>query len=80
MDDQSYENRFREPNFITVNERWWKARHAWRRIIGSVPVSMDPYDPDPSKLEGDARVVATEYNAARDAYMHSIHQYEVEGS
>lgn len=73
----AYENRFRNPEFLSVRERWQKAMHAWEKARyrawewawqRGLPFNVDPYVPDPEPLQGEVRASAEEYLAARAAY------------
>jgi hypothetical protein len=74
-----YENRFRDPVFLEVWDRWHKALGIWRSATGGAyrncPVSMDPCNPDPSQLTGSTKVAAEEYLAARAAYRQLLSHY-----
>lgn len=81
----TYENRFRDPEFVAIWERWQEARDAWRKLTdgGGAPgwftQEHDLYDPDPSRLpEGPKRAVAREYLDARVAYNAKVAEYNLE--
>lgn len=74
-----YENRFRDPAFLEVWDRWQKARGSWSNPTGgaykSCPLSMDPFNPDPSQLDGPTKAAAEEFLAAREAYLQVLERY-----
>jgi hypothetical protein len=80
-EDTSYENRFRDPEFLAVWERWQKARHAWDKCWKNLPFKCftednDVYTPDPARIpEGTQRTTAQEYLDARAAYKAKIAAY-----
>lgn len=73
----SWEWRFRDFAFITVWDRWWKARHvwgkAWERLSFSYGGPDSRYNPDPSTIPDEAlRASAQEFLDARVAYLAEI--------
>lgn len=75
----SFENRFRDPAFVAVWDRWQKARAEWRKAWWFAPMPTDPYNPVPADIaeswayqKGRERVsvrsAAQEYLDARVSY------------
>lgn len=82
MPQTDYENRFRDPEFIAVWDRWQKARAAWDKCWRGIPFKCftedhDVYTPDPALMpEGVQRSAAQEYLDARTAYKAKLMEYE----
>jgi hypothetical protein len=75
-----YENRFRDPAFLEVWDRWQKARGAWsspsgRGAFNGCTITMGVYNPDPTQLTGATKEAAEEFLAARTAYLTFLQRY-----
>ena len=83
MPTTDYENRFRDPAFISVWQRWQDARHDWCKQWWNAPLGTDPYDPVPERIEipshpkrsAQVRVSAQEFLNARTVYLEKLHEY-----
>ncbi len=69
----SYEERFNDPAFVEIWNRWQKARHAWGKAWETLDFahggSNSRYDPEPLKIPNlEQRAVAQEFIDARAAY------------
>jgi hypothetical protein len=82
MSQPDWENRFRDAAFVAIWSRWQTARAMWRKAWwfvergqgGSDPV----YDPQPELIQdSEKRAEATEYQAARSAYLTELKRYPV---
>ena len=72
-----YENRFRDPVFLTVWQRWQNARNMWRKAGDSLDFSQggpdSRYNPDPLQIKSEKqRAEATEFLEARKAYLRFV--------
>ena len=74
-----YENRFRDPEFVAVWERWQKARDAWRRATyggggkGWFTQERGVYDPDPDRMPDEkTKAAAREYLDSRALYCREV--------
>lgn len=68
-----HEDRFKDPEFIAVWERWQKARNNWREVSKKVECSLfaPPYEtfrPNPDLLPEHAKPAAVEFLEARTTY------------
>jgi len=73
----SYEWRFRDPGFIALWERWWKAREAWGTARLSVPFDQAGpdmlYNPAPALIKDPKHAaLAQEFLDARRAYLDDV--------
>jgi hypothetical protein len=84
MPNTDYENRFRDPAFVEVWQRWQDARSVWREAWKGIAFKCFPeehgvYDPDPSLIpEGPGRSAAQEFIDARAAYKAKLAEYPTE--
>jgi hypothetical protein len=79
MPATSYEERFRDPEFVAVWKRWQDARSTWRKAFETVDfkaLKAGVAEPDVTLIpEGTERVAAVEFLAARVAYKAKLAEY-----
>jgi len=76
-----YENRFRDPAFLAVWDRWQKARTAWREAAKHVACHLfqpphESWNPDLALMPERAHGAAREFLEARVAYKAKLMEYE----
>lgn len=82
MPATDYENRFRDPEFLAVWQRWQDSRNSWRKACENTPFECftpehGVYDPDPALMPDEAkRAMAQEFLDARTAYKAKLTEYE----
>jgi hypothetical protein len=82
---RSFQWRFRDPNFVTIWQRWQVARAAWEKAWWKVVMGEggpdNVYDPDPTlmpKSPEAVRLAAQEFIEARRAYIQEINRRDQE--
>ncbi len=78
---RSYSWRFRDPGFLAIWDRWWKARDGWDKAWKDIPFPQIPdlYAPDPALIQDPARrAAAQEFLDARTAYHAEIDRRDQE--
>lgn len=74
---EAWENRFRDPHFVDIWDRWRIARGLWDKLRKCTPFKEGGEDmffnPDPALISDPTnRAAAQEYISARSAYLDEI--------